>query len=350
MKGPRSVRWAIAILGILGAVLATIRYRTVSAHSSRSAPVARVTAVQDSASPGLRLKGVLNPVVTKTIEAPVFDLIVPAGSWVEKGQVIGNTDSSLQSEQDMDQLAQARLDNAGGRLAKADRELQTAQAELHAAREEASTAENQTFAAESQLLGAEHGASEADRKFQTGTMSVIDHDRAIRARAEAEFAEAAAEHRTASDEEAVSASESRVETAAERLFRARQRERKAERALAAAQEMQGQLLVRAPAAGLLLPIDPTAGRFGIAADPTLLAVLVQVPASDVSQVRVGQPAEIRAEDHAELKFFGQVVEVAGLPTVISGNAVYEVRVAAENPRQLRLAGIFVDVTLQTASR
>jgi hypothetical protein len=251
-------------------------------------------------------------VATTPIEEPVWNLTVPLNSYVTKGQIIGETVSSMLPDQTV-QSSESRLspDEAGSAVAQAQEDVRQAEAELEAARA------RETDDTVQQLVtkGVEHATElhyeNAGQQLLDGQSSADRYDKAVLAIDSAVTAADATRSETEADSSAVSDATIRLEEARARLAEAEQRQL----ALPATDGGLGsrQVTVVSPADGLLVARDPIAGTLGISSDPTVLRVETRMSADDLLKLRVGQPAWVSLDAEPQVTLRATVSEIAEVP-------------------------------------
>jgi hypothetical protein len=285
---------------------------------------------------GLVLAGVLSPVATTSIEAPVWNLAAPLNFDVIRGQVIGETMASLLP----DQAAQGddwRLSPEEARLAvaQAQEDVRQAEADLEAARASAPDAEVQQVltkyaerASEQRLENEQF--REVDMPAASHGQPVLDADSAV-ATAEA------ARFQAQADDSAVSGAMTRLQEDRIRLAGV---ERQWQPALARAEGgREGRRVsLLSPADGLLVARDPIAGTLGICSDPNILRVETWISADDLLKLRVGQPAWVSLDAEPQVTLRATVSEIAEEPIDSPNDAIYPVALSVDNPQGLVLVG------------
>lgn len=173
----RPKRWLTVTLVVL-VVVAVTGSATRARHRTR---VAR-HAIGELANPdaGLVLSGVLIPVATTPIEAPVSNLDVPLNSYVTKGQIIGEAVLPVSPDQAL-QNGEPRFspDEAGSAVARAREDVRRAEADLEAARARETDAAVQQVVSTIAERATEQRHQNAGLQFREGGMSEARYDQAV---------------------------------------------------------------------------------------------------------------------------------------------------------------------------
>jgi HlyD family secretion protein len=326
----RPKRWLTVALVVL-VVVALAGGATYARHRTRvSRHTLGALAVPDA---GLILSGVLSPVATTPIEAPVGDLAVPLNSYVTKEQIVGETVSSVFLDSP---------DETGSALARAQADVSRAEADLDAARAREIDAAVQQVVTKGAERATEQSCANAGLQFQEGQMSAARYKQAVLAVDSAMAAAGATRFQAEADTSAVADATMRLQEARARLA---ETERQWQFALPATRRVRrsGQLAVVSPADGLLVARDPDAGTFGISSDPSAMRVQVRMPADELPRLRVGQTAWVWLDARPQLTFRATVNEIAGVPIDSPNGTVYPVTLLVDNPQGIWLTGVQVHV-------
>jgi HlyD family secretion protein len=300
-------RWIFAV-----AIIAVVAMITVSSLKPRSAPLVEVhtaAAAKMSITRTVSGAGKLEPErkvnVSSNITGVLLELKVGIGSTVEKGEVIGQIDTSRYKAQVEQQQAQVRSAGADVQRAKAN---------------------------------AEYLASEEKRTEQLVKSGVAS---------EAELAKAASARALAESERA--AAESRA-----RMMRA---------TLDEAQSALGWATLTAPVAGTVLAVNHRVGervRGSDFAEDVILTlgslgevwVRLEVGEQDVIYIKPGQPATIEIDAFGDRVFTGKVID-AGRDAIVKNagteNEVtsFPVWVALDEDPPRALSGMSAQVNIST---
>lgn len=327
---------------------AVAAWATWSEVHSRPGPRASDTASTESVrqDSSLVLAGVLGPVVTIPIEAPIRELTVPLDSWVLKGQVIGATESEITPAQ----FNQARfwLDELTAAAGEAQERIGEIEADLDNAYAAASDCESQLISSENAELQAEHELEHHDLLFREGVRSEIDHEQAVWGRDSAVSVVAEEQSRLRSATSTISELEQRSRGARARLAELKRHKQAAEAVALQMEQSAGWVQVVSPADGLIVERDPVAGTFGIASDATRLRVVTQVPEADIGSVRVGQQASVSIDGEPAVTLNAAVSEIAVTPISSPDGSAYQVALAIENPEGMRFTGVPVRIRFQAS--
>jgi hypothetical protein len=341
----RPKRWLTVALVVLAVVtvagsVAHARHRTKAPHSALSKP-----ADNDA---GLVLSGVLSPVATTPIEAPVRNLTVPLNSYVTKGQIIGETVSSVLPAQAIQSDA-SRLspDEAGSAIAWAQEDVRQAEAELEAARASETDAAVQQVVDKAAERATEQLYESAGQQRLEGQMSAARYDHAVLAVDAAVTAADAARSQAEAGASAVSDAIMRLQETRARLAET-ERQRQFAPPVTGGVRGSRQIAVVSPADGLLVARDPDAGTLGISSDPSVMRVETRMPADDLFKLRVGQAAWVSLEAEPQVTLRATVSEIAEAPIDSTNGTVYPVTLLVDNPQGLWLTGVKVHVRAATS--
>jgi membrane fusion protein, macrolide-specific efflux system len=261
---------------------------------------------------------------------------VPLNSYVVKGQILGETVSSVLPDRAV-QSDDADLspDEASFAVAQAQEDIRQAEVDLEAARASETDAEVQQVLAKDAERAAEQQFENG--QFREGEVSAARYDYAVLPVDSALAAVDAARSQAGADAYAVSEAGTRLQEARARLAEA---ERKQELALAATEGGQesGRVAVVSPADGLLVDRDPIAGTLGICTDPSVLRVETWIAEDDLLKLRVGQPAWVSLDAEPQIGLRATVSEIAEEPIESPNGTIYPVALSVDNPKGLLLAG------------
>jgi hypothetical protein len=335
--------WTLGTLAVLGAMSAAAwrESRLLERISLRTAeePNNRPEAA------GLLLEGELNPDVTSAVDSAIENLAVAPGSWVRRGQVLGDAGAGAGARRER-ALARARLAAASFEEEAAEKALENVEQELDETRSADWPAQQRAVAAESGQVRTVHEVEEADHLLRTGSMSGLQHDEVLRARQAASSELAEAEAGRADDQQTLASLELGVEQAQAGLETSMRLREEAESALLMDLYEAGALNpVLAPEDGMFVALDRIAGRYGIARDPSRLTVLTHVRPYELAAVQVGRKALVFFRDSPEWRMRATVSEIAAAPVESPEGPVYEVRLRCDNPEGVRMAGVRVRVRI-----
>lgn len=274
--------------------------------------------------------GILDPAVTVAIAAPAVEVNVPANSWVSKGQFIGESllpiDPENANESDFVNPA-----TSGGNTERvaAEAEAERATAGLAAAEEDDRIAE-QDYAREREL-------------FREGLVGELEFDRIRDREQSAQASLAAAQARLREAENQVSNVEVGVFDG--------------QGGLANAGSYRNELPppvygpvrrvpIASPADGLLLESKLHPGSYGIASDLTKLCGYARLSQKDLSDVRIGEFAEIRIGSLPTVTLDAHVTAIRPVDPEVPGGPEYVAILSVQNPGSAKFAGLPVRISLR----
>jgi hypothetical protein len=331
---------ALVVVTVAGSV-AHARHRTRVSNSAFR------TLADDSAD--LVLPGVLSPAETTPIEAPVWNLTVPMNSYVTKGQIIGETASTMLPNQTM-RRSESRLSRyeTEAAIAQVRENVRQAEADLEAARARETDAAVQKVVSKVTERATEQLYENAGQRRLDGQMSATRYEHAVKAVDSAAAEADATRSEAEADSLAVSDAMARLQEARASLAEAEQQWQRALPATGRVRE-SGQMAVVAPANGLLVARDPNSGTLEISSDPSVMRVETRMPADDLFKLRVGEQAWVSLQAKPRVTLRATVSEIAEAPVDSPNGAVYAVSLVVDNPQGLWLAGAKVNVHATGAS-
>ena len=347
----RPKRWLTLALAVLAIV--TVAGNVAHARHWGRVPSKPLGSPADSDA-GLVLSGVLSPVATTPIETPVWNLTVPLNSYVTKGEVIGETGSSMLPDRAV-QNDQPRFSTnaSGSAVARAEDDVRQAEDDLEAAQARETDAEVQQVVTKIAERATEQRYENAGLQFRDGGMPAARYGQTVVAVNSAVAAADATRSQAEAETSAVGDATIRLQEARARLAEA-ERQWELEPPLRGGVRESGRVAVVSPADGLLVASDPVAGTFGISSDPSVMRVESRMPADDVARLRVGQPAWVSLEAHPRLILRATVSAIAEVPIDSLNGTVYPVTLSVDNPQGFLLTGVKVHVQAvngpQTGSR
>lgn len=336
----RPKRWLTLALTVLAIVtvagnVAHARYRTKVASNAPNN-----LAYNDA---GLVISGVLSPVATIPIETPVWDLTVPLDSYVTKGQVIGETVSSVipgRAVQNDEPLFSTTA--AGSAVDRAREDVRRAEADLEGARARETDAAVQQVVTRIAERAAKRRYQNAGLQFREGGMQAPRYGEAVLAVDSAVAAADATRSQAEADTSVVGGATIRLLEARARLADAEWQGDLSAPVSGGVRESRWVAVV-SPEDGLLVARDPVAGTLGISADPSVMLVEARMPAEDVAGLRVGQSAWVSLDARRQVTLRATVSAIAEVPIDSLSGTVYPVTLSVDNPRGLILAGVNVHV-------
>ncbi len=299
---------------------------------------AQITVAQNDIA--FTIAGTLAPAVTTPIEEDDLQLLVPLGSFVSRGQVIGRavTGSVPSPSGPTPQEAEATVNQLSDAAAAAEENLEAAQRRESDSRAQLALAQDARRATESEL-------GKRDLQLREGNLSI---NRYYGESQRISAAIAAADSARTSVDQAIAD----VAQAERTLMDARRNLADAERArdrvnLAAVSSNFVSSAVRAPSSGYLVARDPGAGTYGIGADATELTVIAQVRAEDLSRIHTGQPAVVYLRNHPNVTLNATLREISEIPAETLSGLLYTVAFAVANPQDLAFTGESVLIRIPT---
>jgi HlyD family secretion protein len=293
MKAVRRI-WIVALV-LLGAALSlavNAKRERPAASPAASKPAAPIVAAGRVEPAGEEVR------IGSQLDGRLERVLVDEGDAVRAGQVIAIVDNG-------DFHARVKL----ARAALAEREATLERLRNGAREEEKREAEARLREAEAQLRVAEAERGRRRALRERGAVSHSEYDLTVR---DAEMARARVE--AARERLAVA----RSQTRAEDMRRAEAEVESARASLAEAEAMLAKTLIRSPIGGRVLRRYRKSGESVSAnGDQPIVAigntarlhVRVDVDEADVSRLRIGQRAFVRAEAYGERRFSGRVVRI-----------------------------------------
>lgn len=322
----------LPVVAVVASVVTVVVWRDLSLRTEQP-PVTQAESAsgarQDSAA-------VIGPRMTTPIASGVETLVVPLGSWVHKGQLIGTGGEVNEVPGEEVQRAQEMADATQQRLDDARRQLRDLEQQLTLARTDGEAIESRMVSSEARESRREVELRRSDEMLRLGEMAEVGHDRVATARDSASEAVESAQRAEWANASSVSGLELQIADARVRVADCERRARVAAARLQRAAQPVSSNQVVAPADGILVADDPETGRFGIAADPSSLAARTQVRAADISSLRVGQTATVIAKEHPAYRFTARVSAISGEPVETAEGAVFNVELELMNPDGLKL--------------
>lgn len=90
--------------------------------------------------------------------------------------------------------------------------------------------------------------------------------------------------------------------------------------------------------------------FTIAQDLTKMEIDTSVDESDISRVRVGQPASFTVDAYPDKRFVGKVAQIRNAPVVTQNVVTYVVVISVDNKELLLKPGMTANVSIETARK
>jgi hypothetical protein len=341
----RPKRWLTMVLTVLAIV--TVAGSVAHARHRTRVPSTPPSNLADNDA-GLVLSGVLSPAATTPIETPVWNLTVPLNSYVTKGQVIGETGSSMIPDQAVQNDEPSfSPDEAGSAVARAQEDVRQAEADLEAARARETDAAVQQVVTKIAERATEQRYENAGLQSREGEMPAARYDQAVLAVNSAVAAADATRSQAEADTSAVGDAMIRLQEARARLAET-ERQRQFAPPVTGGLRESGRVAVVSPADGLLVARDPVAGTLGISSDPSAMRVETWMPADDLFKLRVGQSAWVSLDAEPQVTLRATVSEIAVAPIDSPNGTVYPVTLSIDNPQGLMLAGVKVHVRATTS--
>nr|QST87827.1 ampicillin resistance protein [uncultured organism] len=292
----------------------------------------------------MTLTGTLFPVVSIPFNATNLELFVPANSWVQKGQVIGEADTGYSGEAINEARAVSEEESAA--VSRAEATLRELDVELIGARAAASLAESELASAESAEREKERELNHRDLLLREQVVGRFDHDAAASDLHSAASARAEAQSRQDAASARVVELERRLSEAQGRLNEAATRSPEANAALRQLEGHAGRVPLLAPANGLIVAPEPVPGLVGIARDATRLCAYARVRHEEIHAVRVGEHVSIAVDGASELTLDAQVSDIAGVPADAPDGTDFLVTFQVQNPSGATFSDMPVRILLQ----
>ncbi len=252
------------------------------------------------------------------VEGQLLSLNVDQGDPVTKGQILARLDDSLLE--------------SGLRQAEAERAARGA--EVAQAQAQVSNIRTQVEQARLELQQAQADAQRLDQLAKQGAISIQEAELAQTSARTAEQALRSTQAQVRSQLKALSASESRI-TAQQAL-------------LAQARERRSYALLKAPLTGVVLSKSSEVGNLVRIGDEVLrlgdlrqIKIPVQISELELSQIRVGQTAQVRLDAFGTQEFLGKVTRIAPAADPVARLVPVEVVIA--NPQGRIASGLLARV-------
>jgi multidrug resistance efflux pump len=275
--------------------------------------------------------------ITTPIVGRHSNLAVPLNTWVQRGEVIGTTES--QNDPGDRDRAWQEVEEARFAERRAQDEIRQNEEELCTLQTQVGSMDREEALAENVEVGAEREFERQDTLYRSGLTSRFDYSSAATARASSDAAVDSIRSKLASSAIEIDEWQAKIQEAETTLREATTRRNAAEAVLQWMQESPRDEPMVSPADGILVASGRAAGAgLGIASDPRQLCAYAMVRQADLMAVRVGQQAQIVLDAHPGVTLAGTVSGISEIPVDLAEGTFYEVAFVVENPGGAWLSG------------
>ncbi len=352
LKKLRVPKWLITllILGLLGGVAYAAYTQITAANPKESKRRGKTVSVEQVNLPvTIAANGTVQPErsvnVSPKTSGKLRELLVKEGDRVEQDQILAYMDDSN---------FQGQLTQARGQVASAQATLQRVLAGNRT--QDIAQAQARVRDSEASVRRTEQVLRQNQQLFNTGAISQreLNNSLADRDSAIAQLAQ---------NKQALSLQQ--VGSRPEEIAEARAQVTTAEGSLQTVQTQIADTVIRAPFSGVVTKkfadpgafVTPTTSGSAVssATSSSILSlasnnqVMANVAESNIAQIKLGQPVEIKVDAYPGKTFTGRVIQLATQSTTVQNVTSFEVKSSIADPAKLLRVGMSVDVEFKVGT-